>query len=116
MTKATDWRNRELPDWTVGTFRAYLIERHQEILKVPYYPFRSWQVDQKMLRTCLQEHGPEITKAFIDEALETYKPTSDYPGTSFGFIFSYKNNILQKKIKEANRDKPKTDRIELDWI
>jgi len=47
-------------------------------------------------RTKKGTHSKAVVKRFIDEAFETYKPTKDYPGTSFGFIYSYRRNILQR--------------------
>lgn len=124
---AKNWEERELKDWNVTTFHAYLMEKHEERFGVPYFPFGTWMMEKKMLKTCIDKYGQEVVKKFIDECIRTYKPTPQYAGISFGFMFKYKNNVLQKQIAEARRAEEDAKRREaerelwkdeedLDWI
>lgn len=123
---AKDWRNREIQDWNVSTFHAYLIEDHNERFGVPYYPFASWIVEKRMIKGCVEEHGAEVIKTFIERSFDSYNPTDQFPGISFGFMFKFKNNLLQKAVKD-NRDLRKQSEMDalfktdeggddIDWI
>lgn len=123
---AKDWRNRAIQDWNVSTVHAYLIEQHQERFGVPYYPFGSWIIEKRMIKGIIEQHGADIVKAFIDRSMETYTPSEMYPGISFGFMFKYKNNLLQRAIKDAQDlrkqsamdalFKDETGGDDIDWI
>lgn len=123
---AKDWRNRNIKDWNVTTFHAYLIDQHEEQFGVPYYPFGSWIIEKRMIKGCVESHGSDVVKTFIDRSLATYKPSDAFPGINFGFMFKWKNNLLQKAIKDA-QDQRKQEAMnalfkdeqgedDLDWI
>ena len=87
---------------------------------------RSWRMEQgqigSLIGTARKEgtHSKAVVKRFIDEAFETYKPTRDYPGTNFGFIYAYRRNILQRleaeeRAKEQS-EKAKTEAPSLDEL
>lgn len=103
LPAANLWRERELVDWNVTTFHAYLMEMCEARYGVPkYIPFRNWSCEKGMLKRFMDEHGNEITKEFIDVCLRNYKEKPDYPTLTFGFAYSYMQNphltkILQKK-------------------
>lgn len=102
LPPAKDWRNRDIDDWNVTTFTEYLRDKHREMFGVEYAPMRSWQLEQGQLgrligtRAKKGTHSKAMVKRFIDEAFKTYKPTPQYPGTNFGFIYAYRRNILQR--------------------
>ena len=106
MTKklppASDWRNRDIDDWNTLTFTEYLKDKHRELFGIEYAPMRSWRMEQgqigRLIGTARKEgtHSKAVVKRFIDEAFESYKPTPQYPGTNFGFIYAYRRNILQR--------------------
>lgn len=113
MTKklppATDWRARNIDDWNTLTFTEYLKDKHRELFGIEYAPMRSWQMEQGLIgrligtKTRAGTHSKAVVKAFIDEAFESYKPTPQYPGTNFGFIYAYRRNILQRLEAEHKR-------------
>lgn len=128
MTKklppATDWRNRHIDDWNTMTFTEYLKDKHREMFGCDYVPMRGWRTEQGMIgrligtRTKAGTHDKAVVKRFIDEAFETYKPTPQYPGTNFGFIYAYRRNILQRlEAEEQRASKAEQAREELtqDW-
>jgi len=127
LPPATDWQNRNIDDWNTTTFHAYMQARHRELFNCEYAPMRSWQMEQGMLgrligtRSKEGTHDKAVIKRFIDEAFETYKPTAKYPGTNFGFIYSYRRNILQRiefeertRIDAEENKQPKQTAEELD--
>jgi hypothetical protein len=87
LPKAYDWKARDIKDWNATTFRAYLRDKHQEIFGIEYTPY-SVKTEAGMLANMKREHGPEIVKAFIDYCLRAYKPTREWPGVNFSFMYS----------------------------
>src|SRR5690625_2640993 len=134
MTKklppATDWQARDIDDWNTLTFTEYLKDKHQEIFGIEYAPMRSWRMEQGQIgrligtRTKKGTHSKAVVKRFIDEAFRTYKPTPQYPGTNFGFIYAYRRNILQRleaeelaneKREQEQEDAPSLDELS-EWL
>lgn len=111
MTKklpaAKDWRNRDLSDWTVLSFTEYLRDKHKEMFGVDYAPMGGrWGLEQGILGDLIGTQSrtnpkPRTAsnaqvKRFIDETFAQYKPTAQYPGTSFGFMWTYRKNVWQQ--------------------
>ncbi len=130
LPPASDWRARDIADWNTKTFTHYLQDKHREIFGIEYAPMRSWRMEQGLIgrligtKSKAGSHSKEIVKAFIDEAFRTYKPTPQYPGTNFGFIYSYRRNILQRleaeQVTKEKRNKAKTESEDMsdlsDWL
>lgn len=128
MTKrlppAKDWRNRNIEDWNVTTFTHYLQDKHRELFGIEYAPMRSWRMEQGQIGSLIGTarkkgtHSKAVVKRFIDEAFETYKPTREYPGTNFGFIYAYRRNILQRleaeEMAESKREQARAEAPSLD--
>jgi hypothetical protein len=105
MTKISvkDWRNLPTPDWTVTTFRAYLADQHEQRYAIKYTT-RNFAIEARWLKAMVAEHGAEVVKAFIEGCFAEYKPTRDYPGLSFSFMYSYQRaRILPRVMAEAKR-------------
>src|SRR5690625_2730933 len=131
MTKklppATDWQARDIGDWNTTTFTEYLKHKHREVFGIEYAPFGGrWATEQGMIgrligtRTQKGTHSKAVVKRFIDEAFGTYEPTPQYPGTNFGFIYSYRRNILQRleaeEVAESRLKKSREDAPDLDEL
>jgi len=130
LPPATDWQARNIDDWNTTTFTEYLRDKHRESFGIEYAPMRSWAFEQgqigRLIGTRAKEgtHSKVVVKRFIDEAFATYKPTSQYPGTNFGFIYSYRRNVLQRieaeevakaKTEQAKENAPSLDELS-DWL
>src|SRR5690625_2194750 len=131
MTKilppATDGHARDIDALPTPTFTEYLRDKHREQFGIEYAPFGGrWATEQGMIgrligtRAKKGTHSKAVVKRFIDEAFRTYKPTAQYPGTNFGFIYSYRRNILQrleaeevasKRAEKAREDAPSLDEL-----
>ena len=107
LAPAKDWRNRDLSDWTVLSFTEYLRDKHREMFGVDYAPMGGrWAVEQGMLGDLIgtqSRTNPKprtasnaAVKRFIDLTFAQYKPTAQYPGTSFGFMWTYRKNVWQQ--------------------
>lgn len=109
MTKR--YQTKSIDDWNVRDFHDYMRDKHEELFGCEYVPMRSWQMEQGLLGNLIGTvrkqgtHDKALIKRFIDEAFATYKPTPQYPGTNFGFIYAYRRNILQRLQAEENRKK-----------
>lgn len=114
--------DKPLEKWNTTDFHAYLSARHKELFGVDYVPFRGWQAEKGMLGNLIgtrkkpRKHEPALVKRFIDECFREYKPTREYPGISFGFMWAYKRNIWQRVQTEAQREaKAQEQTSSKDW-
>lgn len=102
---AKDWRNRDVADWTVATFQAYLKDEHERHYGIPYVT-RNYGIEGRWLKSMIAEHGAEVVRKFIDGCFEEYRPTAQYPGLNFAFMFTYQRiRILPRVLAEVKRAK-----------
>lgn len=93
-------------DWNVLTFTEYLKHKHEEVFGIPYVPFQGWRREQGMIGNLIgtkekeRKYDNYVIKNFIDKAFETYEPNKNYPGTSFGFSYTYRTNIFQQVLAD----------------
>jgi len=105
LPPAKAWRDRDITDWNCATFCAYLSDRHAEIYRIPYVPGRGgWRAEQGMLKREIDAHGPEVVRRFIDECFREYRPTREYPGINWTFMYTYmRGRVLPKVLAEEKR-------------
>lgn len=110
LPNAKDWRKRDVKDWNCTTFTEYLKDRHRELFGIDYVPFGgTWRTEQGMIgrligtRAKAGTYDKAVIKRFIDETFESYKPMPQYPGTNFGFMYSYRKYDLQRIEAEEKR-------------
>lgn len=125
LPNAKDWRKRDVKDWNCTTFTEYLKDKHRELFGIDYVPFGgTWRTEQGMLgrligtRAKPGTHSKATIKRFIDETFEAYKPSAQYPGTNFGFMYSYRKYELQRIEAEEKRRQAaqvKTEEQAKDW-
>lgn len=119
LAPAKDWRNRPIETWNVASFCAYLTDKHRELYGVDYVPMRGWRAEQGILGALIGTQSRtapkprtvsnEAVKRFIDETFENYRPTAQYPGTSFGFMYTYRKHDWQRiQADELARARRKT--------
>lgn len=107
LAPAKDWRNRPIEKWNVSTFHAYLSDRHKELFGIDYVPFGGmWSKEQGDLGTLIgtqsrtkpkpRTASNEDVKRFIDQCYASYTPTKEWPGTNFGFMWSYRKVEWQR--------------------
>ncbi len=93
LPPAKDWRSRSIDDWAITTFRAYLSDKHMERYGIAYTA-RNFAIEGRWIKLMIEEHGNEVVKKFIDACFDDYRPTRDYPGLNFGFMYSYMRSRL----------------------
>ena len=105
MTKISvkDWRNLPTENWTVTTFRQFLADQHEAKYGIKYTT-RSFAIEGRWLKAMVAEHGPEVVRNFMEAWFAEYKPTRDYPGLNFAFMFSYQRaRILPRVLADVKR-------------
>ena len=107
--KAHEWQARDISDWNATTYRAYLSERHEELYGIPYVT-RNYAMEGRMLKTLYETHGKEATTAFIDACLAEYKPSKQYPGINFAFMYSYMRRLLPQVLADNKAEIKKIER------
>ena len=118
---ATDYTQKPVEKWNVRDFHGYLQAEHLRRFGVSYAPMRSWRTEQGLLGnivgTTKKEgtHDKALIKAFIDRCFANYTPSAQYPGISFGFMWTYMQRELQlaeldaKKAEESSRAMAKAE-------
>lgn len=102
-SKATHYSEKPLIKWNATDFGRYLADEHERILGIPYVT-RSIAAERKLIKLMAEEYGPQTVKTFIDRFLVEYRPTAQYPGTSFFFAYSYvRERILPQILAEQKR-------------
>lgn len=92
--------------WNVRDFHSYLQAEHLRRFGVSYAPMRSWRTEQGLLGNIVGtakkvgSHDKAVIKAFIDRCFASYKPTVQYPGISFGFMWTW----MQRELPLAELD------------
>lgn len=128
LPNAKDWRNRNIDDWNTTTFTEYLKDKHRELFGIEYVPFGGrWTTEQGMIGRLIGTrkksgiYDKAVIKRFIDETFESYKPTPEYPGTNFGFMYTYRKHVLQrieadlKRRKYENEVEREESQTEVNW-
>lgn len=116
--KANDWQARDLEDWNVTTFHAYLIDRNRELYGIDYVPFgkgpvsKRWSTEKGQLKQAITKHGPEVVKGFIDKCFETHRFNPDFPTLSFGFMYAYLRDNLQRAEVDVRKRKQHEEAID----
>lgn len=111
MASKREYWKHDIEEWNTLSFTEYLKDRHEEVFGIPYVPFRGWQTENGMIadwigtKTKEKKYDKHIVKNFIDECFASYSPTKQYPGTSFGFCYTYRRDVLQRVIAEDNKQK-----------
>jgi hypothetical protein len=125
MTKT--YNEKPVDKWTVNDLLSYTAERHAQVYGVEYRPYRSWSAERGLIggligtRQKPRKYEPELVKQFIDVCFKEYRPSKEYPGVSFTFLWTYKSNVWQKILLSSERKKYEIqsaiDQPELeDWL
>jgi hypothetical protein len=114
LPPAHDWRNRDISDWNVSTFHAYLIDKNTELFSAEYVPFgkgpisRRWQTEKGQMKQAITAYGNVVLRAFIARCLKRHKPSADFPHINFGFMYAYMRDEMARAVAEIERDARRT--------
>lgn len=110
MTNRKHYTDKPTADWTTADFQAYLKARHEELYGISYVA-RNYGYEGRNLKAMIAEHGAEVTRAFIDGCFAEYRPTAQYPGLNFGFMFTWqKERVLPRVLAEQAKQKARAER------
>jgi hypothetical protein len=88
----------------VTILREYMKEKHRDLYGIDYVT-NSHAFEGRQLKAMIAEYGAEVVKRFVDECYRDYKPTRQYPGLSFIFMYSYmRSRILPRVLAEIKRE------------
>lgn len=106
-----DWRSLPLEHWNVRTVHAMVIDINAERFGVEtYVPLRGWQFEQALIKRALTDYGAEAVRETIERAFAEYRPKSQYPQLTAGFLIAYMlPRIMPRVLAEGQRrDKAET--------
>ena len=112
------YKTKEIDKWNVNDFMQYFGDQHLERFEVEYMPMGSWSVERGLIGNTIgtQKKKGNVDKAvfkrFLDICLDEYKPTRQYPGTSIGFLLTYRKNVIQQVIVEMKTE----DKVEVEQM
>lgn len=105
--------NKPIEKWTARDFIVYLHDRHLEVYGIKYVA-NNRGMEARNLKTMIDEYGAVIVRDFIDACFAAKKPTAQWPGCNFGFMFSYMRDrhlppllAKQKAAKQTEEDDEK---------
>lgn len=102
---------KNLEDWNVSDFHAYMIDKHIEMFGISYQPFINWGAEKGLLGRFVGtakkkgEVSKEVAKEFIDIIFRDHKPTRKYPGVNFGSNYTHRKFLIQQAGYEVNERK-----------
>lgn len=113
-----DWQARELPDWNVNTFMAYIADKTKELYGVDYAPGGTgvktsrYSRERGMLKNAIGQYGNAVVKRFIEICWREYR-TSDpakYPYPTVVFMLSYMDRYFPQAQSEVARESRREER------
>lgn len=135
LAPAKDWQARDIEDWNVTSFTEYLKDKHRELFGIDYAPMGgTWRKEQGILGGLIgtqSRTNPKprtasnaAVKRFIDETFAAYRPSREWPGTSFGFMWTYRktdwqriqaDEIAQERRKASAEEAPDLEELNEWW-
>lgn len=112
---AKDYTDKDVHDWNVNDFIAYMDDKHQEYHGLPMAPMRSWSAERGLVGTVVGtktktgKHDKEVVRRFIDYTFSNYKPSRQYPTTSFMFMYTYRQQDLIRIMAEYQQEKKEAE-------
>lgn len=97
LPPADDWRNRTIDQYNVTTFRQYLYDRHRELYGLDYVG--AVKRDCGMISDMIKKTDKATVKAFIDECFRQHKPSAQYPGINFWYMYTYRRESVLPKVQ-----------------
>lgn len=121
LPPASDWQARDITDWNVQTFLAFITETTREKYGVEYSPGGGgskqarWGRERGMLKNAQGKYGNRVLKAFIEICWREYRTSKPelYPYPSITFCVSYMDRYFTEAVsqvaREARREKVAAD-------
>jgi len=101
LPPAKNWRERNIEDWNTTTYRQYMYDRHKELFGIDYSG--AVRRDCGMLTDVIKKYGNQALKLFIDECFRQHRPSAQFPGINFWYMYTYKRDTVLQRIQFAQR-------------
>ena len=123
-----DWQARELPDWNVNTFMAYIADKTKELYGVDYAPGGTgvktsrYSRERGMMKNAIGQYGNAVVKRFIEICWREYRTNKpeQYPYPTVVFMISYMDRYFaqaQSEVaRESRRKQTKVNEINYDEL
>lgn len=110
----------ELPvdKWNTAHFKNYLADEHKRRYGIDYVPFVGYAAEAGMIGDLIgtkkkpAKYEKALVKQFIDVCFDEYKPSSKYPGISFGWMTKFMVRNLQRLQAESLRKASAKDAVQ----
>jgi hypothetical protein len=94
----------------VTLVRDHLRDRHLDLYGIDYVT-NNYAMEGRQLKSMIAEYGAEVVKRFVNECFRDYKPTRQYPGLNFAFMYSYQRaRVLPRVLAEMKREEEREAR------
>lgn len=93
-------------EWNVNHFFGYMNDLSERNFGVSYAPMRSWNFERGLIGNIIGTkkkegtHDKLLVKSFIDYTFSQYKPSTQFPAPTFGFLWTYRQTDLQRVQKD----------------
>ena len=100
-----DWRNLPYSDWNVMTVQSMVADLNAERFSVEkYIPLRGYGFEQGVIKRALTEYGAAALRETIERAFAEYRPTTQYPQLTAGFLIAYMlPRVMPQVLAEGQR-------------
>ena len=117
-----DWRNLPYADWNVLTVMAMVADLNAEKYGADkYVPLRGYGFEQRHVKQALENYGAEALRETIERAFAEYRPTTQYPQLTAGFLIAYMlprimpQMLAEQQRKQSADEAPAVDDL-LAWL
>jgi hypothetical protein len=94
----------------VTIIRDHLRQRHLDLYGIDYVT-NNHAFEGRQLKAMIAEYGADVVRRFVDECYRDYKPTRQYPGLNFAFMYSYQRaRVLPRVQAEMKREEEREAR------
>lgn len=108
---ALNYDEKPVDKWNVKNFIDYMAAEHKRLFGCDYAPHGSWAQERGLIGTVFGttkkegKYDKALVKRFIDVAFSEYRPSAQYPGTNFGFMWTYRQAEFIRIKKEYDEEK-----------
>lgn len=105
-----DFKNLPLEKWNSTTIREYVKYLNVCRFGIPSVTFNVRQ-ENGMISKFVKDYGIEITKAFVEECVKSYRPNPNYPTVSFATMYSYMKAYELPRVMKAKHEATRLEQI-----
>lgn len=94
-----DWRTLDINEWNTVTVYAMIVDLNTERFDVEkYVPLRGFGYERGVIKRNLDTYGAAAVKEVIEIAFDEYRPTTQYPQLTAGFLLTYMLSRIMPRV------------------